>query len=203
MSIVTKKGDKGRTSLLYGGMVSKDDPRVELNGALDELSSFLGMAKSLIKDKATKKNLEEIQKDLIVINAEIATLPKFLAKLKKRIGRGDVGGLEKDIKTLETKNPVRNLYTPRPEAVLTKNVRISFGHLAFRPKGTSRGLHFSLPGQNIVSSCLHVARTIARRAERRCVTLSKKDLIKNPSILVYLNRLSDFLYLVARRTEER
>ena len=172
MSIVTKKGDKGRTSLLYGGMVSKDDPRVELNGALDELSSFLGMAKSLIKDKATKKNLEGIQKDLIVINAEIATLPKFLAKLKKRIGRGDVGGLEKDIKTLETKSPVRNLY-------------------------------FSLPGQNLVSSCLHVARTIARRAERRCVTLSKKDLVKNSSILVYLNRLSDFLYLVARKSEGR
>ena len=144
MSIVTKKGDKGRTSLLYGGMVSKDDPRVELNGALDELSSFLGMAKSLIKDKATKKDLEGIQKDLIVINAEIATLPKFLAKLKKRIDRRDVGGLEKDIKKLETKSPVRNLHTPRPVAVLAKNARISSGHLSFRPRGTSGELHFQL-----------------------------------------------------------
>ena len=172
MSIVTKKGDKGKTSLFFGGVVSKDNPRVELNGALDELSSFLGMAKSLIKDKATKKNLEGIQKDLIVINAEIATLPKFLAKLKKKIGKRDVGRLEKDIRKLEAKSPVRNL-------------------------------HFSLPGQNLISSCLHVARTIARRAERRCVTLSKKNLIKNPSILVYLNRLSDFLYLVARKSEGR
>ena len=172
MSIVTKKGDTGKTSLFFGGVVSKDNPRVELNGALDELSSFLGMAKSLIKDKAAKKSLEGVQKDLIVINAEIATLPKFLAKLKKRIDRRDVGRLEKGIKELETKSPAGNLY-------------------------------FSLPGQNLVSSCLHVARTIARRAERRCVTLSKKGLIKNPSMLAYLNRLSDFLYFVARKSEKR
>ena len=99
-------------------------------------------------------------------------MPKFLAKLKKRIDRRDAGRLEKDIKELGTKNPAGKL-------------------------------HFSLSGQNLVSSCLHVARTIARRAERRCVTLSNKGLIKNPSMLIYLNRLSDFLYLVARRSEER
>jgi cob(I)alamin adenosyltransferase len=172
VSIVTKKGDKGKTSLFLGGIVSKDNPRVEVNGALDELSCFLGMAKCLIRKRPVQKSLEAVQKDLIVINAEVATSPRFLKKLKKRIGKREVARLEKDIEGLEAKEPIKNFC-------------------------------FSLSGKNLVSSCLDVSRTIARRTERRTVTLSKKNLLKNPLILVYLNRLSDLLYLLARRSEKR
>lgn len=171
MSIVTRKGDRGRTSLLYGGVVSKDSPRVELNGALDELSSFLGISKSLIKDKRIKKCLEDIQKDMVLLSAEVATPARFLKKLKRRVSLKEIGRLEEDIKRLEAKRGLRSFC-------------------------------FSLPGANTISGCLDVSRTIARRAERRMVSLRKKEFLKNDNILVYLNRLSDLLYLLARGCEK-
>jgi cob(I)alamin adenosyltransferase len=171
MSIVTKKGDKGHTALFLGGMVAKDDPRVELDGTLDELCSFLGVAKSLAKNKGLKVRLESFQKDLFVIGAEVATAVPFLDKLSQRIDKADIRRLEKRIDELENKRkPCQRV--------------------------------FCLPGKNLLSSVLDVARTMARRAERRCVTALKKKLVKNLSILVYLNRLSDLLYLLARSCEK-
>ena len=172
MSIVTKKGDQGKTSLLYGDVVSKDSPRIELNGALDELSSFLGMSKCLIKDKFTKKCLEQIQKDLMAVSAEVATPVRFIKRLKKKISVREIKRLEKDIEALEAKRVVKVLC-------------------------------FSLAGKNLVSSCLDVSRTICRRAERRGASLAKKKSLKNSSLLTYLNRLSDLLYLLARRCENK
>ncbi len=171
MSIMTKKGDKGRTSLFLGGMVAKDNPRVELEGVLDELCSFMGMSKSLVRDKQIKSRLEELQKDLFVIGAEVATLTTHLSKLSRRIDEGDNERLEKLIEKIESKR---------------------------RPSERC----FVLPGENLVSSVLDVGRTIARRAERRAVTLTKKNILKNPFILIYLNRLSDLLYLLARKCEK-
>ncbi len=166
MSIVTKRGDGGNTFLFWGGEVAKDHPRIELQGALDELSSFLGLAKSLIKKGAIKDLLEQIQKDLILIGAEVSTAPRFIHRLKKKILRKDVRQLEAFINKLEAKR-------------------------AFKKE-------FCLPGANTASGALHVARTIARRAERRVVSLVKKEELKDSAILVYMNRLSDLLYLAAR-----
>ena len=73
MGIVTKKGDKGMTSLYCGTRVGKDDIRVEACGALDEVSSFLGLAKSATKDKKTKKIVNSIQKEIMDLCSEIAT----------------------------------------------------------------------------------------------------------------------------------
>jgi len=167
MGLVTKGGDKGRTSLYNGRRVSKDHIRIEMCGTLDELSSCLGVAKSLTRVRSIKKILESIQKDLFIINAEIATESKSLKRLKKRIGAKSVAYLEERIIELEAK-------------------------IRFELKG------FSLPGANKISSNLDLARTIARRAERRAVTLQRKKLLKNEHILIYLNRLSDFLYLLSR-----
>lgn len=169
MGIVTKKGDQGKTSLFMGGIVSKDHPRVELCGALDELSSFLGVSKSLIKDKPVSRRLDAVQKDLLVIGAEIATGTKFVKVLKKRITKKDPDRLEEWIRSLEASG--------------------------------KKNFCFSVPGKSLVASCLDVSRTIARRAERRAVSLSKKRLLLNKDILVYLNRLSDLLYLLARKSE--
>ncbi|MFA5039139.1 MAG: cob(I)yrinic acid a,c-diamide adenosyltransferase [Candidatus Omnitrophota bacterium] len=169
MSIVTKKGDGGKTSLFFGGIVPKDHPRVELCGTLDELSSFLGISKSLIKDPGIKECLEAVQKDLLVIGAEVATAVKFVKILKKRIDEKNTKRLEDCICGLEA--------------------------------GRKRTFCFSVPGKTLVASCLDVARTIARRAERRAVSLAKRKLLKNREILAYLNRLSDLLYLLARKSE--
>ena len=171
MSIVTKKGDNGKTSLFYGGGVAKDHPRIELCGALDELSSFLGVAKSLLKDKKRRACIEDMQKDLIVIGSEAATSVRFLSRLKKNIQKRHIERLESCIDELEA--------VP-----------------------AEKGGCFSLAGVNPVSGCLDVSRTIARRCERQAVGLFKKKQLKNRNILVYLNRLSDLLYLLARQSED-
>ena len=170
MSIVTKKGDRGKTSLFLGGVVAKDDPRVELEGVLDELCSYLGVCKSLVKGGCVKKQLESLQKDLFIIGAEVATTVRHLKKLSCRVSKADNERLEKLIEEIEAKR---------------------------RPQDRT----FILPGENLVSSVLDVSRTIARRAERRAVTLAKKSVLRNPYILIYLNRLSDLLYLLARKCE--
>ncbi len=175
MPTPAKKGDRGLTALYRGGTVYKDHVRVEACGTLDELSAFLGMAKSLIARKELKGLIESIQQDLFVVGAEVATDAKFLSSLKKRIDAHDVDRLEK--------------------------------HICEREKrGISALNRFCVPGEDFVSSALHVARAVARRAERRIVTLKKRGLVRNTSMVAYLNRLSGLLYLLARslaRTRER
>ncbi|MCX5665860.1 MAG: cob(I)yrinic acid a,c-diamide adenosyltransferase [Candidatus Omnitrophica bacterium] len=171
MSIVTKTGDKGKTSLYCGTRVDKDDIRVEICGALDELSSFLGMAKNASKDKNTKRVVHSIQKELIALCAEAATSAAGSSKIKKRASKSSISILEREIDRLE-------------------------GKCATRMRS------FCIPGKGAASSALDVARAIARRAERRSVTLQKKGMVKNPNIAIYLNRLSDLLYLLARSNEE-
>jgi len=172
MGIVTKKGDKGKTSLYQGKPVSKDHIRIEVCGTIDELSSYLGLAKSMIKNRKIGGIVESIQKDLFILCAEIVTEAKALGKLKKRIDSSFIDCLDKAILGLENKKGL--------------GVRC-----------------FQLPGASPVSSVLDISRTIARRAERRIVTLVRKKLLSNKNILVYLNRLSDLLYLLARLSKNR
>lgn len=170
MTISTKKGDKGTTSLYRGGRVSKDNIRIEACGTMDELSSFLGLAKSIAKARRVKKVINLIQQDLVLIGTEIATKPKFTPKLKEKISKDHIDRLEVAIDRLEKK--------------------INFDKNCF-----------SVPGDNVTSSTLDISRTIARRLERNTTTLKKKNMLKNRYILVYLNRLSDLLYLLARSFE--
>jgi cob(I)alamin adenosyltransferase len=170
MSIVTKRGDSGLTSLLCGSRVRKDDLRIEACGALDELNSFLGLSKSLSRYRAAKKIIDTAQRDLFVIGSEIAS-GKFSYRLKKRIGQENIEALESTIERLE-----KDYKTKR--------------------------LSFIIPGENSLSAIFDIARTVARRAERRTVTLKNKGMIKNKHIIIYLNRLSDLLYLLARSYEK-
>ena len=171
MGIVTKTGDKGRTSLLWGGRVAKDDLMVEAYGTVDELCSFLGLAKSLAPEKRVKGIIEDIQKDLFVIGAEAASRPRFIHKLAERIGEFHIKRLEKIINQFEAVK--------------------SFEECCFY-----------LPGESLLSSSLDVARTVARRAERRLVALKRKKILKNDNCVIYLNRASDLLYLLARSYDE-
>ncbi len=172
MSITTKKGDKGMTSLFWGGQVSKDNIRVEAYGTLDELCSFLGFSRSLIKDRKTNNLIKAIQQELFIVGAEIACESKFIAKLERTIGKSHTDRLEKVIRELEE-------------------------------KATFKECCFYIPGENLIAGALDIARTVARRAERRVVALKVKKMLANPAIIVYLNRLSDLLYLLARSFEKK
>lgn len=172
MGITTKTGDDGRTSLYCGNRVAKDDARIEACGALDEVVSFLGLAKSASKDKKTKSIMYSVQKELFILGAEVAGSKSSAGKLKKKIGKDSICVLEKEIDELENARLVK--------------VR-----------------SFCIPGENTSSSALDIARAVTRRAERRSVTLLKKGMIKNRNIVVYLNRLSDLLYLLARLNERK
>ena len=96
MSIVTKTGDKGKTSLYCGKRVGKDDIRIEICGALDEVSSFLGMAKNASKDKNTKRIVHSIQKELISLGTEMATSAAGSGKINKREAKDSICVLEKE-----------------------------------------------------------------------------------------------------------
>lgn len=172
MGITTKKGDDGMTSLLNGKRVMKNDPRVETYGTLEELSSFLGAAKSLVKEKRIKKMLELIQRDLFIIGAEIAPARSSFDKIKQRITNKEVNHIEEAIKNLEGKKIFEECC-------------------------------FYLSGDNFVSSLFEIARTVCRRAERSIVALKQKKKIKNKNIWVYLNRVSDLLYLLTRFYEKK
>lgn len=171
MKIYTKFGDKGQTSLFGGSVVTKDDPRVEAYGSIDELNAFLGTVISFTEIDEIKNSLTKIQNDLFVIGSELAS-PKnktvFLSAVR-------IIDLEKEIDSIE------------PQLAPLKN--------------------FILPGGNKTASLLHLARTVCRRAERRIIEFSKieqtKDEQINPDIIIYINRLSDLLFVQARLVNHR
>lgn len=168
MSITTKRGDNGYTALCGGLRVRKDDLRIEALGLVDELSSFLGLAKSALPARSAKLLINSLQKDLFVVGAEVAAGPH--AKRSGRIKARDVARLEKQSIVLEKRSARRGFITP---------------------------------GENFISALLDVARTMSRRLERRIVTLERKGLFCNSDALTYCNRLSDLLFLLARRYEEK
>ncbi len=162
------RGDSGFTDLYCRGRVLKDDIRCEVCGTLDELSAFLGLARSVIKHKKIKKIIERIQKDLILMSTELVTEKDKIALLKERVGKMHVGYLDDIIEELGNNLPEK----------------------------------FVIFGKKTTSSLLNVARTITRRAERRLVTLKKKDLLLNNSIAIYMNRLSDLLFVLSIYEEQ-
>src|ERR1700675_3773122 len=172
MSIVTKTGDQGETSLMYGRRVPKDDPRVEAYGAVDELTAALGMARAICDDKFVAEQIFAVQKDLINVMGELATVPEDRARyLKDGFHATDAKMVDQITAVIVDLEKDKSLY----------------------PKD------WVIPGANAVSAALDFARVTCRRAERQVATL--KD--PNPEILRYLNRLSDFWWLLARYMEKR
>lgn len=165
MSVYTRFGDKGKTSLYAGKTASKGSIRVEAYGTIDELNSFLGLIVSGSKNKSLKEELVKIQNDLFEIGSALASPAKNKDK--------DLSGyLKKRVLNFEKEIDEKTENLPELE-------------------------NFILPGGSISGSALHFARTIARRAERKTVELSEKEHV-NQEILVYINRLSDLLFTLAR-----
>lgn len=165
MKIYTKTGDLGKTSLLGGSRVSKDEIKIEAYGTLDELNALLGVLRDVNSDDHTKDIIKEIQDRLFTMGAELASEPE---QNKKKIP--DL--FEKDISLLENEMDQMNENLP----AMT---------------------HFILPGGHINVSYAHLARTVCRRAERRIITLTKHEQV-NPLIIQYVNRLSDYLFVLSR-----
>ncbi len=157
------RGDSGFTDLYCAGKVLKDDIRCEVCGTLDELSAFLGLARSTSRSKKIQTVIEHIQKDLFVIGTEIATNKEKIPHLKERIDKGHIDSLESIIDSF----------------------------------GKNYPQSFVLFGREVSSSLLNVARTIARRLERRLVTLKRKRMLINDNIIVYTNRLSDLIFVLS------
>ena len=169
--IYTKTGDKGETSLYGGTRVSKAAARVESYGTLDELNAFIGLAKSEISDEKVLNQLQKIQFDLFTVGSEAAT-PTDKLLLANGKSRLDLMISEKEITELE-------LWMDDFDAELEP--------LKF----------FILPSGGKAAATVHVCRTVCRRAERAMVFLNETEEVR-PELIKYLNRLSDYLFILAR-----
>ena len=175
MSIVTKTGDKGETSLMYGHRVSKSDTRVDAYGCIDELTAALGLARSVSTDKFISDEILAVQKDLIVVMGELAT------------AHNDRERYVKDGFQLTTAAMV--------DRVTTVIVDLEKDESLY-PKD------WVIPGAIPVSAALDFARTTCRRAERHIATVRTNESDFNIEILRYLNRLSDLCWILARYAEK-
>jgi len=184
-SVATGRGDDGTTGLLYGGeRIAKDDLRTEAYGTIDEAVAALGLARAELDLKRQHGTLPpnlaviedtilRIQRDLFVVGAELATNPDAWDRLED--GRTRVGpAMVEDVETL----------------------------LVELEKHVTMPNEFVVPGESVTSAALELARTILRRAERRAVALDRAGLVPGRHLLPYLNRLADFLWVLARAAEE-
>jgi cob(I)alamin adenosyltransferase len=173
VSICTKTGDSGTTGLMYNRRVSKTNPRIEACGSLDELNSALGLARAHSTQQYVSAKILKVQKDLITIMGEIATLEEDLPRYEidgfQLVSQTHYSDLETWIKEIEAQ-------------------KISFHGWA-------------TPGETLSAAALDMARSVCRRAERRVSDLIEQGQIHNQHILIYLNRASDLIWLLARREE--
>jgi cob(I)alamin adenosyltransferase len=173
MKVYTKTGDNGTTSLFGGTRVPKDHIRIESYGTVDELNSHIGLIRDQEMHQHYKKILIEIQDRLFTVGAILATPPEkeTLKNGEKRLQ--NLGIIESDIALLE--NEIDAMEDSLPQMT-----------------------HFVLPGGHTTVSYCHVARCVCRRAERLAVHLSHNEPVAEIAIK-YLNRLSDYLFVLARK----
>jgi cob(I)alamin adenosyltransferase len=171
--IYTRTGDEGDTGLFGGGRVSKAHPRVEAYGAVDELNAMLGWAHAVSNDASIRTLIEGVQGDLFAIGAHLATPPAEGGRREPWL-------------------------PPLPDdriGVLERWIDTADVELA--PLRS-----FILPGGSPAGAALHLGRTVCRRAERRVVAFAAEAAV-DPAIVIYLNRLSDVLFVAARLANAR
>jgi cob(I)alamin adenosyltransferase len=171
--IYTRTGDKGDTGLFGGGRVAKDNPRVEAYGDVDELNAVIGMARAVELMPRIDEVLVPVQRDLFGIGAILATPNR--EKMSEQLVKARID--EERIEELER--------------------AIDAGDAELDPLTA-----FIVPGGTPKAAALHVARTVCRRAERRVVTLQQEADVPE-LVVIYLNRLSDLLFTLARVANKR
>lgn len=171
--IYTRTGDRGETGLFGGGRVPKVHARVEAYGAVDELNAALGWTAATLADEQVRGQIESLQPDLFAIGAHLATPPAAPGRRQPRL-------------------------PPLPEARIAELERWIDEAEEELPDLRA----FILPGGSPGGASLHLARTVCRRAERRVLALAAEAKI-DPSLVAYLNRLSDLLFELARLVNRR
>lgn len=167
MKISTKGGDKGTTSLMFGRRVSKACQRVRTYGTVDELSASLAMARAFAKELPLANELLKIQEKLVLLMTELATASEDFHLLA-----------EKNIKLLSNTD-LSELENKIEEIESSGNIFNGWRHL----------------GETPLEAALDVARTKARASEREIVSLNEQEKLAREMPLVYMNRLSDLIYL--------
>jgi cob(I)alamin adenosyltransferase len=176
MSITTRTGDDGTTGLMYNRRVTKCDPRIEACGSVDELNAAIGLARAQATSMSfVADNLLVAQRDLVILMGELATATEDLERYVQ-------DGFE--------------LVTPARTARLDQLVADIEAQ-----KVSLQG--WATPGATVLAAALDLARATCRRAERRVYALRREGELRNHEIVVYLNRLSDALWLLARWVETR
>lgn len=173
-SIATRTGDDGTTSLLYGQRVAKDHPQIEAVGAFDELDAAIGFAKATTPDAERKAALELIQRDLVALMGELACAESDAARYAE------------------------SKFQKIGEAELAR-VDAAIAALEARPVRLD---NWATPGANLPAAALDLARTAARRAERRLIALPTQGRSVRPVVRQFVNRVSDLLWLMARAAEQ-
>ncbi len=173
MKIYTKTGDDGTTGLFGGTRVPKYHLRIESYGTVDELNSYIGLIRDQLNNNSLKETLTKIQTDLFTLGAMLATPPEkeTLKSGKERLNIPKIN--ESSIQFLENEIDTMNENLPPMT-------------------------HFILPGGHPTVSFCHIARCVCRRSERLTVALNEEESI-SATILQYLNRLSDYLFVLARK----
>jgi len=173
MKVYTKTGDKGTTALFGGTRVPKHHIRIDSYGTVDELNSFLGLIRDQDIDPRSSEILIHIQNKLFTVGAVLATDPEKMT-LKSGKDRLNIPRIsEEDVSLLETEMDMMNDHLPPMT-------------------------HFVLPGGHPTVSYCHVARCVCRRAERLATALFEQEPFDTHT-LKYLNRLSDYLFVLARK----
>lgn len=173
MKIYTKTGDSGTTALFGGSRVPKYHLRIESYGTVDELNSVIGLVRSQKIDSETKESLIQIQNHLFTMGSTLATDPKraVLKNGKERL---------------------------KIEKINSNNIQFLEDSIDKMNESLPPITSFVLPGGNSEVSYCHLARTVCRRAERRVTELNFHEEV-DPAVLKYLNRLSDYLFVLARK----
>lgn len=173
MSVITRRGDDGQTDFMFGRRCSKNSLRVQAYGEVDELNAALGLAQALGLAAKTAELVTAVQERLVPLMGELATLPEDAAEYRRRgyarLSRADVDWAEEQAQAFEQQCGIRFTGWARPG------------------QGAAPG-----------AAALDLARTVCRRAERTVLALHEQQPVENTSILIFLNRLSDILWLAAR-----
>jgi len=173
MSIATKTGDAGETSLMYGRRVPKTDARVDAYGCVDELNAALGLARVTANNAFLREQIYAVQQELVTVMGELAT-----------------AGEDRDRYLKDGFQLTSAAMTDRLTAIIDDLEKNKLGQF----KG------WAVPGETAAAATLDLARTTCRRAERRVAALMPESAF-NGEILRYLNRLSDLCWLLARYAE--
>jgi len=173
VKVYTRRGDDGTTGLLFGGRVDKDDARTDAYGTTDEAISALGLARAHLVDAPRWHDaVLQVQRELFIVGAQLATRADHWDRLVDEVSRVTEAMIER----LEARIDALTAEHPLPQ-------------------------EFVVPGQRPAGAAIDLGRTIARRAERAVVAMDRNGLLPEDAVLRYLNRLSDYLFVLARAVE--